>query len=150
MREEIEKNKKEEEQTDRMLASKLDKRKNKIDSAAPVHMPTIMKNKKMSDAAGGTNSMFMMLNSSSKGFQLGMTNPGSISAFQPDKRIGTAPNAGIGRPKTAGLMADGFPNVSGNRPQTGAAGQPKGLPVKNSLKQFVPAGAARAASAGFS
>ena len=133
-----------------MLASKLDKRKSKLDSAVPAHMPTIMKNKKMSDAAGGKNSMFMMLNSSSKGFNLGMTNPASVSAFQPDKRIGTAPHTGIGRPKTAGLMTDGFPNVPGIRPQTGAVGQSNGLPVKNSLKKFVPASPARAASAGFS
>lgn len=47
-----------------MLASKLDK---KVDGAGSVHMPTIMRNKKMSDTAGG-NSMFKMINSSSKGF----------------------------------------------------------------------------------
>ena len=60
---ELDKFKKEEEQTDRMLASKLDK---KPEGVGSVHMPTIMRNKKMSDT--GANSMFKMLNSSSKGF----------------------------------------------------------------------------------
>ena len=65
-------------------------------------------------------------------------------------RIGTAPNNAFGRPKTAGLMPDTLTGAPGIRPQTGAVGQPNGLPVKNSLKRFAPAGAARAASAGFS
>jgi hypothetical protein len=130
-----------------MLASKLD-RKHKPDLNGAVHMPTIMKNKKMSDTGGGANSMFRLNSSSKGGFNNPMAVPGTNSMMQQDKRIGTAPNGGVGRPKTAGLMSDGFP--SGNRPQTGAVGQPNGLPVKNSLKQFAPAGAARAASAGFS
>ena len=96
-------------------------------------MPTIMKNKKMSDTTAGANSMFR-LNSSSKAFNNPMAVPGAASTMQTDKRIGTAPNGGVGRPKTAGLMTDGFPSASGNRPQTGAVGQPNGLPVKNSLK----------------
>jgi hypothetical protein len=114
-----------------MLESKLNKKKD-------VHMPTIMKGKKNS-VANGANSMFGMLNSSSKGFGM----PG---------RIGTAPDGGIGRPKTAGLMPDGnLQNPTGNRPQTGAVGQPYGgLPVKNSLKRFAPAAMGRAVSAGFS
>jgi len=56
----------------------------------------------------------------------------------------------LGRPKTAGLMPELKAGVQGVRPQTGAVGQPNGLPEKNSLRRFTPAGAARAASAGFS
>ena len=74
------------------------------------------------------------INSSSKGLNHLMAVPGAAITIQTDKRIGTAPNGGIGRPKTAGLMSDGFPSASGYRPQTGAVGQPNGLPVKNSLK----------------
>jgi len=51
------------------------------------------------------------------------------------------------------MTADLMPELiaaPGLRPQTGAVGQPNGLPVKNSLKRFVPAGLERAASAGFS
>ena len=69
------------------------------------------------------------------------------------QRIGTAPNGAFGRPKTAGLMGDSFAqNATGQseRPQTGAIGQPNGLPIKNSLKRFAPAGVGRAVSAGFS
>ena len=47
-------------------------------------------------------------------------------------------------------MPDALPGAAANRPQTGAVGQFNGLPAKNSLKRFAPAGAARAASAGFS
>lgn len=47
-------------------------------------------------------------------------------------------------------MPDVKVGAAGIRPQTGAVGQPYGLPGKNSLKRFAPAGAARAASAGFS
>ena len=116
-----------------MLASKLDKKKDSTN----VHMPTIMKGKKNS-VANGANSMFGMLNSSSKGFNM-------------PQRIGTAATDGVGRPRTAGLMPDGnLQNSAGIRPQTGAVGQPNGLPVKNSLKRFAPAGVGRAVSAGFS
>ena len=67
LKEEVEQNQKEEEQTDRMLASKLDK-KGKA-TGDTVQMPTIMKGgKKMSDAQQ-PGSVFGMLNSSSKGFQ---------------------------------------------------------------------------------
>ena len=54
---------------------------------------------------------------------------------------------------TAGLMPDGLPaaNAAKGRPMTGAVGQPGyGLPAKNSLKQFAPAAAGRAVSAGIS
>ena len=57
---------KEEEQTDRMLASKLDKKKQGPDGSS--HMPTIIKNKKMSDTTGAGSAMFRLGNSSSKGF----------------------------------------------------------------------------------
>ena len=133
VKDELEKNQKEEEATDRMLASKLDKKKDSTN----VHMPTIMKGKKNS-VANGANSMFGMLNSSSKGFNM-------------PQRVGTAATDGVGRPRTAGLMPDGnLQNSAGIRPQTGAVGQPNGLPVKNSLKRFAPAGVGRAVSAGFS
>lgn len=145
-KQEFDKLKKEEEQTDRMLASKLDKK--------DVHMPTIMHNKKMNGTAGGaSNQLFRMMNSSSKGFKAAVPVPPSASAMQKmpyDKRTGTAPNGAFGRPKTAGLMQDVVQSAPGVRPQTGAVGQPNGLPPKNSLKQFAPIGAARAASAGFS
>lgn len=41
-----------------------------------------------------------------------------------DKRTGTAPNGGVGRPKTAGLMPEGIAGGApgGFRPMTGAAG----------------------------
>ena len=86
-----------------MLASKLDKQD-------AVHMPTIMRPRKMNETAGGgANSLFKMLNSSSKGFKAAVPVPPSASAMQKmhnDKRTGTAPNASFGRPKTAGLMPD--------------------------------------------
>lgn len=113
-------------------------------------MPTIMKKKKMSDTQGGANSLFGMLNSSSKGFHPAVGLPPRNTEMQTDKRLGTAPNQAFGRPKTAGLMLDAFPAAPGNRPQTGAIGQPNGLPAKNSLKRFAPATMGRAASAGFS
>ena len=122
-----------------MLASKLDK-KPKDQDKPPLHMPTIMKNKKMSETSGGNSAMFRMINSSSKGFQPATGFPPTAAATQMHQqtRIGTAPNNGLGsgRPKTAGLMADGFPGSNGqnNRPMTGAVGQPNGLPAKNSLK----------------
>ena len=103
---------------------------------------TVIKNKRISDAQGA-KSMFGMNNSSSKGFQ-------PVNGQQP--RIGTAPNGSdYGRPKTAGLIPDTIKGASGYRPQTGAVGQPNGLPTKNSLKNFSPAfGLGRAVSAGFS
>ena len=105
-----------------MLATKLDK-KHKPDINGAVHMPTIMKNKKMSDIGGGANSMFRLNSRSKGGFNHPMAVPGATSSMQPDKRIGTAPNGGVGRPKTAGLMSDGYPSgAAGNRPQTGAVG----------------------------
>ena len=61
LREQVETTQKEEEQTDRMLASKLDKTK--------VHMPTIMKpTKRVADALQGPVFGAMLVNSSSKGF----------------------------------------------------------------------------------
>lgn len=125
-----------------MLASNLDKKpKNSV------HMPTIMKTKKDPKVPGGS-SMFGMMNSSSKAFNNAV--PGTVSQLQQQPRLGTAPNNALGRPKTAGLMPDTLPGAAANRPQTGAVGQFNGLPAKNSLKRFAPAGAARAASAGFS
>ena len=134
IKEELEKIQNEEEETDRKLASKLDKKKD----GQNVNMPSIM-NKKLSENKG--NSVFGMHNSSSKGFQP------AVPLNQP--RVGTAQD-NLGRPKTAGLMPEIAANNGGYRPQTGAVGFPNGLPQKNSLKRFAPAGAARAASAGFS
>lgn len=73
MKEELEKFKKEEEQTDRMLASNLDKK-----PKHSVHMPTIMKTKKDSKVPG-SNSMFGMMNSSSKAFNNAV--PGTVSSL---------------------------------------------------------------------
>lgn len=62
--------------------------------------------------------------------------------------MGTAPHGQFGRPKTAALLPETAAQAA-HRPQTGANGLVNGLPPMNSLKQFAPAGAARAASAGF-